>query len=803
MTRRAVAALVLLGWLTPAAYAQTPEPPSTERQPLGASFPAAVIADLPSASTLFSILDTSIAEVISDRVDAGSMTVGQASRIGANGSSWRQTLFRVGEVDITDPRGSGTPLLIPGVMGWQRMDVATAALPMDVNSPGPAVTFVPARPAAAWTRSVEFFGAPHALLSRTETTVPPAIARQDGWKSASLFASGQIVPDRLGMVAAASLTDSTYFERSDPTLLNDRLGSVFAHLVFTPNTRDEVRLLGWAQRARSPLDRRLAFGEPTASQRDTSMHVQTEWQRTRDANSAWTGFASFTARRQTSDLVPVDAAVTERLSDGPVPDIVAPLGTDRAWSIGGRLTPTTWSRRHTPQGGVTLSGGSSNAQTPFNVRIGELVNGNPARVWDYTTSGRAFQARQLTLAAYVGDTMTINPRLIVDGGLRFEMVRGSAEGNPQNVSWYDWFPSAGVRWEFTTAKHIATLVRFERYGHRLPLGDLAYGDSSAPTASVYQWTATSADPAVSQRGALVSRVGPGTGGDPSFSTLDPALQRPYVNELMFGFEGRPDHRSLVRLLAVVRHEGQLLGVVNTGVPISSYIPIVMVDEGVDHGAGQELVAFNRKPEFYGADQLFLTNPAGHHTTYAGVEVTTQMSLNKLLLIAGATAGRSEETSAYVGFLASENDAGLIGDVYTNPNSETNARGRPFTERGYTIKMAGTYRFTDTWRLGVAARYQDGQHFARLVVVPDLNQGTEAIRAFVNGKTRFTYTMTWDARLQKDFKVYGARFTGILDAYNLMNTRTEIEEFAVTGPLSRTISAVQPPRSVHLGLKLTF
>jgi hypothetical protein len=74
---------------------------------------------------------------------------------------------------------------------------------------------------------------------------------------------------------------------------------------------------------------------------------------------------------------------------------------------------------------------------------------------------------------------------------------------------------------------------------------------------------------------------------------------------------------------------------------------------------------------------------------------------------------------------------------------------------------------------------------------------------VNGKTRFTYTMTIDARLQKEFTVRGHRVTGVLDVYNAFNTRTEIEEFAVTGPLSRTISAVQPPRSIRLGIRLPF
>ena len=148
-------------------------------------------------------------------------------------------------------------------------------------------------------------------------------------------------------------------------------------------------------------------------------------------------------------------------------------------------------------------------------------------------------------------------------------------------------------------------------------------------------------------------------------------------------------------------------------------------------------------------------------------------------------------------------AGIIGELFTDPNAATNARGRLFTERGYTIKTAGTYHFPHDFRVGVVGRYQDGQHFARLVIVPDLNQGVEAIRAFVNGKTRFTYTMTFDARLQKGFTIGSRRLAFLVDAYNVFNTKTEIEEFPVTGPISRLTSAVRPPRSVHLGLKFDF
>ena len=116
----------------------------------------------------------------------------------------------------------------------------------------------------------------------------------------------------------------------------------------------------------------------------------------------------------------------------------------------------------------------------------------------------------------------------------------AAANNPQGISWHDWFPSLGLRWEMPDFKRIAALVRFNRYGHRLPPGALAYGDSSAPTANVYRgrqparirtssnWARSSRAsvraPAATRRSARSIRQ----------------LERPYVNELTFGFESRPE-----------------------------------------------------------------------------------------------------------------------------------------------------------------------------------------------------------------------------------------------------------------------
>jgi hypothetical protein len=43
---------------------------------------------------------------------------------------------------------------------------------------------------------------------------------------------------------------------------------------------------------------------------------------------------------------------------------------------------------------------------------------------------------------------------------------------------------------------------------------------------------------------------------------------------------------------------------------------------------------------------------------------------------------------------------------------------------------------------------------------------------------------------------------MLDLYNALNMRKEVEEYVVSGPRFREITAVQPPRAVMLGVRLS-
>jgi hypothetical protein len=91
----------------------------------------------------------------------------------------------------------------------------------------------------------------------------------------------------------------------------------------------------------------------------------------------------------------------------------------------------------------------------------------------------------------------------------------------------------------------------------------------------------------------------------------------------------------------------------------------------------------------------------------------------------------------------------------------------------------------------------------MVVFDNLTQGTEAVRAFVAGDSRFRFIGTLDTRLQKGFSIGKHRLEAILDAYNLPGLTYDVEERAAAAPDDRTPIAIQPSRTFHLGVRMTF
>jgi hypothetical protein len=119
-----------------------------------------------------------------------------------------------------------------------------------------------------------------------------------------------------------------------------------------------------------------------------------------------------------------------------------------------------------------------------------------------------------------------------------------------------------------------------------------------------------------------------------------------------------------------------------------------------------------------------------------------------------------------------------------------------------LKVAGVYRFPADVRLGVVVRHQGGQPFAPVVVFPGLNQGADAVRISRNGEARFPSISTTAARVQKTFAWGGRQVDAFGDVFNLLGLSNAVEH-DLTAISTPSVTAVQPPRTIHIGLRVTF
>jgi hypothetical protein len=240
-----------------------------------------------------------------------------------------------------------------------------------------------------------------------------------------------------------------------------------------------------------------------------------------------------------------------------------------------------------------------------------------------------------------------------------------------------------------------------------------------------------------------------------------------------------------------------------------YTTVTQPDPGADFthpSDDQQLVAYSRTVSSFGLDHYTLTNPSsiGEGSSYT-LDVTAQYRDTHTQLAASIAAIKATGTGANRGFHADENDPGLIGEVPADPNATsfaTNARN--FFDRGYVGKVQAVFTLPASSKLSVVTRYQDGQPFSRLAIVSNLAQGPEAVVAYANGRpTRFTYIATTDVRLQKTLTFGSGHLTVLVDAFNVFNIGREVEEYVLTNASFRTVTAIEPPRTLRLGLRFAF
>lgn len=812
LRHRSLTWLAALGLVLLAAsplWAQSAEIPDVAHEKsFRTTYDAETLSSLPLGENVYALLETTQTELISDRFSSAGLSAGEGARIGGFLGSWSQTRFRIGDIDITDPNGSGTALMFPELLFWQHVRVGTGMFEAGTTAPGLSIDLTPRRPTAQWSATVNGSGSGGSLASQTPGSLIPPIARLRSWGHGGALVSGPLSP-RVGIVAGGTWSRSSRFVREVAPTDASELGSGLVQLTYAPSGNAEGRVFGWVQRARVPFEyqRILAAADRT---RDRSTHLQTAWESGLTSGPHYRVTAAFTERARANDLDNIPTFSLDRLVDGPIAPLVAMTGdsTTRRWALAGRLIPRpTGDTRHALQYGVDLDYATVRESNLFNGTIGEFLDGVPARAWRIVPSDAQSRRHAATGAAFAQDHITLSPKLTLDASLRIESVSGAADGAANGVRWFSVLPRATFRWALTDLARLSLIAGYRRAANQLNLDLLSYGDPNGSTGTVSRWTGTPLGNAT-QPSSIIDRIGPGTGGDPTFSRIDADLKRPVTDELVIGVESDREGWLKWGLMGFARRQSNLIGLTDTGVPLSAYSAGTQFDPGqvLDPTAvfdDQQLPVYNRLPATFGNNRYLLTNPDTQAATAYALKLTFQASGQRFFSLFAATASAHYGSAGNRGYGPLENSQDVIGELYTNPNAAGFARGRLFADRAFTIKWTTVYHLPGDLDFGAIARYQDGQSMSRIVIAPSLNQGPEALLAYPNASHRFTFTGTLDLRVRKGVRVGKARFDAVLDAYNLITRSNEVEEYVITGPDFRQSTAIEPTPAVHLGLRFTF
>ena len=736
-------------------------------------YTADLLRDLPAGGNLFALIEAAQPEITTDRFNSGGLNGGSADKAGAFLASWSQTQYRIGDVPISSPV-DGTPMLFPELAWWNKINVATGLMPSDSSATGLAVSLEPMTAADRWTATLEMTASDASLSEAASPDRPPAIQALDDWTQVTALASGRLMNGRLGLLLGGSRTAATTVERNLEAP-RQQTGSAFANASFAISADKTLGALAWVS--------------------DASFHAQATFRH----GNQWRLFGGYTDHTIESALPATGRLAVDRLVDGPVGLLVDRGGHAKRFIAGARRAKQL--TRHAFTFGGDIERTSFAAAPTFSGAIEERVDGLPARIWRYSSPGLESHRRALAINAFATDHFPISSKITIDASLRFESADASAHGSSQGIHWRSLLPGIYMNWDLGTEWQLRFLTGVSRAADQVNLGLLAYGDPAAPTADIYRWTGGPLSGA-----PMVGRVGPGTDGDAAFVTIDPELRRPMMDQFALGLEGRPVPKLKVSVLGLARRQSPQIHGVNIGVPLSGYTTFTVPDDNADlHGSGDDqlLTIYNRRPEMFASDRYLLTNPDLMSATMASVVVSGELTTKQVYFRMAGTALLSGGAAGNRGFTAVENDLAQTGELFADPNAATYARGQLFNDRMYTIKSLAVVQLPHEIRVGVIGRYQDGQPFSRMVIVPDLNQGTEAVRGFATGRSRFTFRSTVDLRLQKRVAARGAALDLFLDTYNLLNMSNEVEEYVVTGPRFRETTAVQPPRSFHLGARVTF
>ena len=499
-------------------------------------------------------------------------------------------------------------------------------------------------------------------------------------------------------------------------------------------------------------------------------------------------------------------------------------GIEAAWQP---AVPPALGARHqiVAGGGWKTSGPRNRFSIPSDTNL-ITANGAPAFVMEFNTP---LDSRELvrSFSGYVADHVNLTPSLSLDLGAVADLSRGSLPvqsspagpfspartfaAQPDLIVWNNMSPRAGFAWQVPHSHGLVLRGTYFRLYAPLAGRYLDFGNPNSLGGSAYQWIASNSNSPFqpSEQGSLLLRFGG------PYSSISPSLRRPYSDEFDIAAAFPVARRTVASIHLFRRDNKDRIAAIDTGVPPQAFTPVSILDPGPDGIPGtfddQRLTVYAQNPATLGRDRYLLTNPAGLRMLNTGLLAEARTVWQRLTLHASFLAEKSYGPTN-PGDAFYENDPGVIGALFLDPNTAIHAAGRSFVDRAYVGKIQATYRLPSAWggmEVSSVADYMDGLVFARQLLVTGLPQGpflvATTVRGSPEGGNRAQYVINWNLRLSRQFGLPLGRFAISADVLNVTNAAQRLQENDLSGPSFnlRLPVSIQPARFVRIGFRYEF
>jgi len=791
------------------------------------------IQESPSAHDIWSLIENQDLSATTNRIDVGGLWGAIPGLFSSRGGcSWTQNIYLLNGLEVTDPYWTGRPLFYPDLNSLRFTRLVNAGHPASALSPGAYFDLLTQEGGDRLQGGISTFLIPKKLQSEN---ISPALESEglidshsfDHLADANFFLSGPAIPGKLhfftSFFSSHVSRDVAEFEEVDrSSILSGVLSLNYKY------GEGSFGLFWTGQKVWYPsfgAGREVMF-TATSDRRDLYNVLQGIWTaRIRDVHFLKAGIclAQGDIRSDYQEGVTDQHGleIFRKIPSGSAPFAERDRRSSLTFLLNGEsLVSGLFKAQNRIQYGIQAQycHSSSRLVARDNLHL-HFFDGLPLEVVRYNTPVRHREAA-LHLNFFAQDSIILRNFISFYLGLNLAFSHGwlpsqelNTVFNPgigwyrSNITWFNLSPRLGVILPLSKARASALKLSLARYFFTLPLQYVTYGSPSVLGGKVYSWNDLNSDGQYQEgeAGALIRREGP------FFSNIDTGLKRPYTNELTVSYVHTFGANWRLSVAGFYRETRNLVETLNVGVPFSSYQPQQFYDIGDDRIPDTHddltFTVYNQDIGTLGQDFFLLTNPDSEDrvSKYHGLDLTLVKKYSSKFTFFLSLTAISAVGFTNPGNTEWENDDGVIGSLYDNPNTLINSKGEMRFDRGYTGRIGVNFLAPLGIRVGGIIKYYDGQPFARKIIVTGMNQGPFYIQAHPRGVSRYEYNMTVDIRLEKKLSIGRTDLRVILDAFNLLNRALATEENEWTGPEFplRFATEIQSPRVFRLGLVYEF